>query len=363
MQLLCQTLAEQAVASTSAKFRVHVDNIMFYGDESDVQTAIKNLSDIAKKCSVTFSDIPTEPTTRVLFHGVYIDFAERSVAMSEKAIAKFERFEKFLEEKVATAQHHLIEFDINSGDCPLLKILGVATFWARTMYCSSNFLAGCMASRFAVMQLIRAVCRAQYENHTTFMMNRGALAQLRAWMKTIPRKVFLSDLTSRCTLTTDACTTGGGYVVQRQGVDTLRMAFPWRKPVRPDQMGVYELRSIAIGLTNTELENASITIVTDSTIAIGGLQNGYSPSAEVNSAIRDIYEICQKKNIRIVDVQYVNTEDNIADELSRAVKHSNYSEDLPTTWVWEQKHCHFESDEMRIVWSAGAVSCDAQRPS
>jgi hypothetical protein len=191
-----------------------------------------------------------------------------------------------------------------------------------------QFLSRMYGHTFRV-QLIRAVCRAQYDNRTTFMMNRGALAQLRAWMKTIPRKVFLSDLTSQCTLTTDACTTGGGYVFQRQGANTLRMAFPWRKPVRPDQMGVYELRSIAIGLTNTELENASITIVTDSTIAIGGLQNGYSPSAEVNSAIRDIYEICQKKNIRIVDVRHVNTEDNIADELSRAVKHSNYSEHLP----------------------------------
>ena len=282
MQLISQTLAEIGARNTNVKFHVHVDNIMYYGSKSDVQMAMNQLITFAKGCNVTFSETPQAPASKVLFHGVYIDFDNKTIAMGDKAINKFSAFDAFLDKRMSETKSHIINFEINSGEFPLLKMIGTGTFWSRTMYAGTRFMAGCMASRFAVMQLIRAVARAQFHQHTTFAMNRGSANQLRAWLRSIPVMITPPLYDNTVTVTTDASTTGGGFVIQHgsstHSVRCDKMAFPWHTEITPSQMGTYELRTIAIALANSNISNTAITLRTDSTIAIGALTKGYSSS-------------------------------------------------------------------------------------
>lgn len=360
MQLLTQTLAAEASKGTQVKWRVHVDNVLFYGSYSDVEMAIANMIEVGKKFQVTYSETPSAPQSKVLFHGVHLDFNEKTVEMAQKAKDKFKTFDQFFEEKLASPSH-IIPLCINGGQLPLLKLLGTATFWARTMFAGSRFTAGSMSEHFQVMQIIRAVARAQWQNKTTFLMNRGALARIRSWMKSIPCEIKPPKLDhSDFIITTDACNTGGGFHIEnvssRTGLPkSFSRAYPWKTPANSSKMGVFELRSIAIALANSKItpsypegwRTATVDVFTDSTIAIGALKKGYSPSSDINAEVMRIFEICRQKRLCIHNISYVPTGENIADPLSRAV--SKPSSILPTSWVWEDTQFTFMGEDVDLI--------------
>lgn len=355
MQLLTQTVAELSVKGTNVQWRVHVDNILFSSNSKEqVQIAINNAVQIALDFGLTYSEIPAEPAKKVLFHGVYIDFEQKSIAMAEKAREKLAQFEEFLKHREAAKSSHIIDFEIRSGVCPLLRILATAAFWSRTMFRSSNFTIGSMSDRYPTMQLIRAVARADFRGLFSFPCNRGALTQLRDWLRHIPTKVHPPVFSQEYyELTTDACNTGGGFNLSKKN-DKLaaplrRLAWPWRYPAESKDMGKMELRAIAIAVANCGLTDSSIIINTDSTIAIGALDKGYSPSAAINREVQRIFQICKTKRL-LIKCRYVNTKENTADDLSRAVtkcinNSSNRQIRLPTTWVWENIKYAFRQDK------------------
>ena len=320
---------------------------MFFGTFTEVASAIERALTIARDVGITFSEIPEGPSTKVRFHGIDIDFAQKTVSMAEKAQTKMSRYASFLTSIASKSSSHIVHLPILSGDEPLLKIIGTAMFWSRLMFQGSFFAAGDMAQHFQVMQLVRAISRASFEGEESFPCNRGALNRLLGWLQNIPRTIAPPARSNQCAvITTDACVTGGGYVIQ-QAIDMTHMAFPWRKRVEPRDMGKFELRSIAIAIVNSGLHNQPIKLYTDSTIAIGALLKGYSPSRQINDEVRRILAECRRRGTWIQEIHYVNTNVNIADVLSRAVATNesfDISSSLPTTWVWDSVQYGFRLD-------------------
>ena len=347
MQVLCQGIAEKATTGLDVRYLVHVDNILYYGEETVVNEALAKTKQIAIDWRVVFGEISNEASQTVLFHGIHIDFHEKKIAMSEKATSKFTRFEEFLDSTSKTTQEPYLHMRILDGVAPLLKIISTGTFWSRAMHMGSRFTSGSMAPRFAVMQLCRAIARKAANNVDTFAMHRGALANLRSWLKSIPRHVNVPLRRStdpHIVITTDASVTGGGYHVNIAS-DVIRQAFPWREEIPSAKIGKYELRTIAICIANLprQLHSTPVHLFTDSTTAIGALQKGYSASRDINDEVGRIFSLCAQKNVWIEEVSYVNTKTNIADTLSRAITSSNVyiAQNLQLCWEWESTHYGF----------------------
>ena len=300
---------------------------------------------IANDWNITFGEIPSEPSTTVTFHGIILDFERKSVSLSPKALGKLARFDSFISALLKNSVGHCIPMPISAGEIPLLKILGTATFWSRALFSGSRFTTGCMASRFQVMQFIRAVCRAAASGEETFQANRGAIYKLQAWIAEISslKTVSIPSSTNSITITSDASTTGGGYVITHSThAAVTRLAFPWRSEIPSSKIGKYELRAIAVAIANVEPQHCltKVEIFTDSTTAIGSLQKGYSASRDINDEVARIYGLLSSRNLFISSVSYVNTKLNVADCLSRAITSSTYSvssatSDLQLCWVWE----------------------------
>ena len=136
------------------------------------------------------------------------------------------------------------------------------------------------------------------------------------------------------------------------------MAYPWREHATPDSMGVFEIRAISVAICNMEIETNSdtwtaIEVHTDSTIALGAIKKGYSPSAAINTELCSLHRVSAMRKIFIANAVYVNTHENIADQLSRAVLcPSTSSSSEFTTWLWEKKIYRFQNTddlELRII--------------
>ena len=335
MQLVSQAIAQRATQATSVKAIVHVDNILYIGNYAEVQQAITNTLNIAEQYKFTFSETSITPSRQVTFHGVILDFDAKTATLSTRSADKLTQYEKYLAEQAATSSGHIVPLTIFEGTTPLLKVLATATFWSRTMFRGSRFRAGAMATKFQCLQLVRAVAReAQKEQHI-FHANRGAVEQLRAWLRSIPRSIEVpAPQFPKYKITTDASVTGGGAVVRTISGDIVqRLAWPWQRKVTPAEMGKYELRSIVIALRNCPIQNTACDLYTDSQIAIGAIMKGYSPSRDVNDELIELYRICREKNIFLSNVIYVPTELNEADSLSRAVTSDTPSDDSSLNYI------------------------------
>jgi len=318
-------------------YEVHVDNILFLSaDKQAVQQAIDEMTNMARDLKITFSEIPEAPSTSVIFLGIEFDLTNKTCALTQKTLTKFEVHRRFLMDVATATRWNIIPLSIFGGEIPFLKILSTAATYSRIMFKSNHFKSGSMSDRYNIMQLLRAVCRTAMNRKATFECHRGSLNNVLKWINEIPRASKVANFsTIDLVVTTDACVDGGGYIILYPNGEEKKMAFPWREKGSPEKMGCLEMRSITIAIRNLCIANVdtskNVKVITDSSICIGAISKGYSPSCAVNEEVKVLFEICRQRNVIIVELQYIKSEENPADSLSR--KFSQFV----TPWVWEQK--------------------------
>jgi len=329
MQIVCQELASRAsnmaqeILATEKhtphlRYHVHVDNILFMGDEASITAAITAMDHIARERQISLSDFTATAQQSVVWCGLHLNFDTKTISIADKSILKLKNIEQYLETRITRSSPHLIPFHLYAGELPLLKIIAVATFWSRVMYRASQFTAGSLNNRYCALQLARAIARTATTTATKFEMNRGSLNNLLAWFRAIPHQVRIPSLAPpHFKVTTDASVTGGGCVI-RDATDNIviRVAWHWTRTYTSKDISRLEARAVAIALQLIPT-GSSVHLVTDSTATIGALQKGYSPSKLMNEAMTPIMTAAQSGIHVCVQITHVPSELNEADFLTR----------------------------------------------
>jgi len=354
MQLLTQEIARLAAPDILHRF-VHVDNILLVGREEEIAKAVAQMKHIAREYSFSFSEETATPRQRVTFLGVDFDFDQCTIHRSDKATLKLNTHIEYIEQLLQRATRHTVDCPISEGPFPLLTIIAHGMFWARTMFLASRFQAGSMADHYSAFQTMRAVCAKSFKGARMFTANRGALINIVAWLRSIPGSVSLCRFLEGPMYTTDASVTGGGYITS----DDRRMAFPWSQVIESKQINQFELRAFHVALLNAQVLATApdgvlhaVTLQTDSQVAIGCIAKGYSPSKQVNEELRNILATCRARKVIIMATQYISTDKNPADPLSRAFENlaAAYApgQKLPTSWEWESRRFQYVWGGLKI---------------
>jgi hypothetical protein len=116
-------------------------------------------------------------------------------------------------------------------------------------------------------------------------------------------------------------------------------------------MGVAELRVVLIAISNLPNANVPeyIDLDTDSSIAIGSLQHGYSPSERINEEVSNIHNVCRRKNYIFGTIRYVPTDKIRADPLSRAVATFLTITDSTLVWVWDNTQFEMHRSTWEVI--------------
>jgi len=320
LQLVTQELASSIVSeanTTATTYYVHVDNALIVGSFAEISSVIDVCGKVADRMSLTFSERSHVAAEEVVFLGIIFNLPGRWVALTDQKIAKLERLAQFVDSKCDESQDTKILFSIFGGQEPLLKIIAVAMYCSRIMYNAAAFSNGSMAKRFDMLQLVSSVARASMSQET-YPLHRVAATKLSAWLRAIPHvsRVLVYN-SPRYKIVTDASTKGGCFIVTDGATQVKsKHAWRWNSEKQPKDMGVWELAVIAIALANINVDaNDSVQVYTDSTIAIGSIQKGYSHSARVNEQVSKIM------GRAVLQMNYVRSSENEADEYTRDFDH------------------------------------------
>jgi len=330
----------------------HVDNFMFLSNSAAaVSKAIEYTEQLIRDWNVTLSESAATPTIQLKFHALHLNLKDKEVAATADSIEKLRVSESSLHKAMFSGEK-VIKMGIiqdSFGFEPLLKTCARLTFWSRVMFRGSNWQTGDFASHFPVMNLIRAAGRLLEKGSDTIKVNRTCIHQMIEWFEALPLKIIVPNLQVDqeriLEIFTDASTTGGGYIIQGHP-----MAFPWPHPVEPKHMGEAELAAILQALRAVS-QNDTVRIITDSSIAIGGITNGYSASLRVNNMVRDIIHHIRANRIKLLEIRYINTKHNPADPLSRAIDlhRLRITSILPLAWEWEERAYSLSQDGGALI--------------
>jgi hypothetical protein len=309
------------------QFRVHVDNVMFFGTWKQLQAADTAFRSVCHDFGITLGEC-SAPSTTTKFHAVVLNFATKQVSFAPKGIANLTQVWNATRRN--TADPDIVRFMLcQQMDSPsLLKIFGILTFYSRLLFQSTRFIAGNLAQHWGSLQLLRAAGNALFHGGTTIDVTRASRLALAKWAKLLTRHATFSPIQystmPRLTLFTDASLTGGGYVlassteVQKLTI-THQGGWLWKTPTTSRQIALAELAAVhcAISLLFAQEPSQDINLILDSQAVLGALRKGYSPSPALNRKVAIFYSMCRKLRISICSLHYIHTTMNPADPWSR----------------------------------------------
>jgi hypothetical protein len=362
MQLITQALgAAVKKAVPKITYRVHVDNILFTGDFDDVAQAIAEANAVARRWNITFSEDCLTPKNEVKFHAVILNFTNRTAQISPKGEKRLNSIAEFTNRMIQHAtdrDSHLVSLPIRKGDWPLIKLVSTLTFWGRTIFKGSAWQAGDWAAHFQILQLVRSVAHAFAIGAKSYSMNVEALRRLRAFTIKLQKTNIvqipnMNNTETICKIATDASCTGGGFILYLSGEwgSRLSVPFPWLSPIAAKDIGTYEVKAIATALASIpqnfwdSVGGNNMKVIeteSDSTVAIGAIEKGYSPVAAINSLVAVILSLGRKYKFRLA-LKHVRTTILEADVVSRAfepdanprARVTTHKNGLPMEWEWD----------------------------
>jgi hypothetical protein len=275
----------------------YIDNVAFKGGELGATSAMLSFRRLAMEAGVTISDVSPCWTTAYDFLGVRIDHVSKTVALTSKTLAKLNQIAEVLANRPG---------EVTLG--MLLRFLGLWVWGA-------SVLGQIKASWYPLLKFVRRrVNSLQLEQY------------VRWWSSAFAAAVTITDLLASnpprlCTAPahgitafSDASLVGWGVVIISPCSVTVR-AGKWH---RVEHIAALEARAFlrtVQALPRQEVRHF-LRMMVDNTTVAGSIRRTRSTNFVVNKVVGEALSLAKEKGY-VVEVEYVESINNIADDPSR----------------------------------------------
>lgn len=315
MQIVTSTLAGDPIFC-APKFRatamvdVWIDNVMYSGSKEKVEQSVVAFKQSVADAKATLNNTESTGCTRNLdFIGMQFNFADGTIDLATKNKAKI----------------NAMDFSVGSR----MRISDLETATARLMYASSVLGVRLAKYYYAIKFLRRKLSELNRETASRDDIVRipeSSLETYRRWLDDVknspPRKMPAMTGRPRFTMWSDASLSGWGAVLINEATQRVAVvAGRWSAEEAMLHINILEARAVLLALERfTIIDNAIIQPKIDNTSVIGSLRKGLSNSADLSEYITTIDDMASRRNIIMLQPEYVRSEDNLADPWSRLPK-------------------------------------------
>lgn len=310
MQMVTSTLAGDPLHvlpkfKSQATTDVWIDNVLFTGSAKRVEASTAEFRKTVNECAATINWKDSEVTNNELdFIGMRFDFANHTVAMTDKNRAKIDRM-SFATEMVFSK---------------------VETAVARLMYASS--VTGVHLSKyyFALKFIRRRLSDLNRGNVTRASVVKippSVLEIFEKWRQEVlnskPRRPPTHVGRHSHTMFTDSSKIGWGAVLIDDVTQQVRVvAGKWSTEEAQLHINVLEAKAVSKAMESFEgIEGSCVNLRIDNTSVVATVGKGYSKSRELNEEIRAIQMVAERRDIFLKKPVYVKSAENLADYWSR----------------------------------------------
>ena len=279
------------------KGKAFLDNVCFTGERSRASSAMRTFRRVSVEAGVTISPDVPQWCQRYVFLGVQIDHCMKTVALSEKTMTKLQTIAEALE--------------CGSDDTTLRELLGYLGLW---VWCAT-ILGAIKASWYALLKFIRRrVNTIALDERVNWW--RSALTTAKATTSSLlenrPRQCNVPE---QCiTVFTDSSLEGWGVVILRQSSIEVH-AGRWKGE---ENIAVLEARALLRALRTLPAagRRCLLRLMVDNTTVVGSVRRTRCANFTINAIVREICVLAEEKDY-VLNIEYVQSLDNIADEPSR----------------------------------------------
>ena len=329
MQLISTVLAEEAKAKSGGQglrvsYKVHVDNIVFVGEENDCLEVQKNLIEIAKEWKITFSE-NTTVSSSVTFVGMVFDLGKPDSRYSSvtASIKKIEKIAKLTLPMHTDVQHCISTIskllyysrilwhsDVlfpqasDSGNVRSLAFYYVSITFFRQL---ARVIGSDMSSLKNQLTITPQIMNDFHRWKATLLGSPAAQLNLSSF------KLFKSEVW------TDASLEATGVVVRT----TSGEEHFYKEVFEIEHINCLELRTLGDYIKEFCWVQRNMTInaidwFTDSQVAFYAMEKKYSGSYQINECLKFIqFQLARSRGI-IHRQSWVPTETMLADYLTRS---------------------------------------------
>lgn len=335
MQCITSLLAEHG--RTDVVTQVHIDNVRFVGPKESVIAAHRHFVAQCEAARVTLgvepnkyhpafrADAPpgqvpllSEPHQIGEFCGTVTNYVDATVRVADKIIVKLRE-------------------DFRLCNVPGSSIRDVQILFGRLFYASRVLRIGLAKYYFALKFYRRAMNRLSHiiDHEKPITMWTSAYRLIENWIaelavnspvRHLPLHMTPQGMQRLLVIATDASTTGWGAVLCDEASGYFTSAGgKWDQPHTSSEINNLEVDAIrnAFDIFRNrivELAPNAIVVLVDNTSAQAAVRKGYSPSEVMNaSVLRALQSLGTLPTHIEVRTSYINTHENVADELSRGL--------------------------------------------
>ena len=309
MQLICTQLSTDCV---QVQITTHIDNILITGKKAQVEAAVSIIVNTAKEQDITIGECIQG--VQVQAFGFLFNFEEKQITIAKKKMEKLQKLK-------STTWKELTVRDF-------LSIFGKMQYYARAMW-SAPTSTTTMADHFNCLQVLRQIARTLTSQPPTlsldsqlYLTSKDIYEIKRFLHATIRSKPISTQSIKRkiITITSDASNNGSGWIIYDENERELRRTSTENIS---DERHINEKELHTLGeaiRTYSELQipgEKQVLWKSDNSTAITVLQKKSSASRTLNDVCLFVLHISRIHNLPVTKLQWIPTDENAADGLSR----------------------------------------------
>ena len=305
MQAIASGLAAHAVSVSGADvtFHVHVDNVRFIGDESEVVGVAAAFTQVCASVGATLNkEEVNAPHTRGDFLGVEFDYTAKTQWLADKTVQKVREAKQTFNDDNATIQDFASAYGI--------------------LRYASRMLQVPLAQFYVPIKFARRRSADGYDPGKPAAVWQSAKPGFNKWCDHVIRNVPVSPPKTSpadVVLVTDASLTGWGAVLFTSDGAYHCAGGRWSEAHESGDMSVLETRAVRLAVAHFAelITGGSLKLCVDNTTTQQCLLKGFSASYTLNKEVEEALKEVANVSLKCFACAYVVSAENVADAQSR----------------------------------------------
>jgi hypothetical protein len=280
----------------------YIDNVKSVGPDGHVHTFAENFVWLCAHLNVTLNVEPCNiPSSLVPFCGQSLDLIAKTATLNDKNISKLVRLQQWAEDLQPSELITMNTFR---------SVLGLALFATRVLRVRPAY--------FTLLKCYRRRCSTARSVNDPVSIWPSAVADLLRWLEELlfharfPTEVPTVDPLALWTLYTDASLHGCGAVLIGPDGCIYLFQHVWSAALAALHINILETEAVILALQHFGhlIRGDPVSLVVDNTTVLSAFEHGFSRSFDIDRCLLRV-------QAHIVSVQYIRSDDNPSDPLSR----------------------------------------------